>query len=283
MTQPAPPREGDNAERFAARLGIEFHDLGLLRLALMHRSTVQDRANANPERELTLAERSSNERLEFLGDSVLGYIVAEYLYKAFPHASEGAMTAQRVALVRAEQLVRWARELELGDYLSLGQGERVTEGARDRMLAGAFEAIVAAIALDRGLREARKFLRRYIDRDAAQALADEEIANAKGKLQELAQEKFRLAPVYGVISAEGPDHARTFTVEVTIDEQPRGLGVGSSKRTAEQAAAREALAALRETASLKLPPSIEPAPRKRRRKSSPTDSSEQETEHVPIL
>ena len=261
----------DNAERLAKRIGIEFHDLGVLRLALMHRSVVQDLANANPDRNLTPEERVSNERLEFLGDSVLGYVVAEYLYKSFPNAPEGSMTAQRVALVRAEQLVLWARELELADYLYLGQGERVTDGARDRMLAGGFEAIVAAIALDRGLREARKFLRKYIDRDAARALADEEIANAKGKLQEFAQDKLRVAPVYHLVSAEGPDHARTFTVEVTLAGNRSGLGVGSSKRIAEQAAAREALAAVAgsKTASSESANGVGNAePRKRRRKSS---------------
>ena len=201
------------------------------------------------------------------------------------------MTAQRVALVRAEQLVRWARELELADYLYLGQGEKVTDGARDRMLAGAFEAIVAAIALDRGLREARKFLRKYIERDAERALADEEIANAKGKLQEFAQDKLRVAPVYHLISAEGPDHARTFTVEVMLGDNRGGLGVGPSKRIAEQAAAREALKTLAGSKPAKKAPS-EPAKdgesagrRKRRRKltSSPSGSPEKEPEHVPIL
>ena len=282
--------DDDNAARLAKRLGVEFHDLGLLHLALMHRSTVQDRANANPDRELTSEERASNERLEFLGDSVLGYIAADYLYKTFPESSEGALTAQRVALVRAEQLVRWARELNLADYLYLGQGEKVTEGARDRMLAGAFEAIVGAIAIDRGLRETRKFLRRYIDRDAERALAEQEIANAKGKLQEFAQDKFRVAPVYTLISAEGPDHARTFTVEATVAGERYGLGVGPSKRIAEQAAAREALAALMAIRAAKSKPASSndgdgAGRRKRRRKptSSPTGSTEKEPEHVPIV
>ena len=282
---------GDSAERFAKRIGIEFHDLGLLRLALKHRSVVQDLANANPERPLTPEEKVSNERLEFLGDSILGYIAAEYLYKTFPDSSEGLMTAQRVALVRAEQLVRWARELELADYLSLGQGEKVTDGARDRMLAGAFEAIVGAITLDRGLRASRKFLRAFIDRDAERALADEEIANAKGRLQEFAQDRLRVAPVYHLLTAEGPDHARTFTVEVTLDGARGGLGAGPSKRIAEQAAAREALQLLMAGETARDAPSEfangeeRGRRRKRRRKAtaSPAGLSEKELDHVPVV
>lgn len=257
--------EPDNAARLAERLGVKFHDLDILRLALTHRSVVQDLANANPGRELTPEERVSNERLEFLGDSILGYIAADYLYKAFPHASEGALTAQRVALVRAEQLVRWARELELADFLHLGQGEKVTEGARDRMLAGAFEAIVGAVALDRGMREARAFLRRYIKRDAAKALADEKLANAKGKLQEYAQDKLRVAPDYHLLSAEGPAHARTFTVEALLDGKPYGEGIGPSKRIAEQAAARNALAALNAPKQDAAPSGHHPRTRRRRK------------------
>jgi ribonuclease-3 len=234
----------ENAARLAERLGITFHNLDTLRLALTHRSVVQDLANSTPDRDLTPQERLSNERLEFLGDSILGWIVADYLYKADPYAPEGALTARRASLVRAEQLVRWAREIGLGDYLFLGQGEKVTEGARDRMLAGGFEALIGAIAVDRGLREAKRFLRRYIERDVDEALADEQLANAKGALQEHAQEKFKVAPDYHLVSAEGPAHARTFVVEARIAGTTYGVGEGGSKRVAEQAAARAALAAL---------------------------------------
>ncbi|MEA2532082.1 MAG: ribonuclease, partial [Thermomicrobiales bacterium] len=166
------------------------------------------------------------------------------LYARFPDATEGDMTKRRVALVRAEQLVRWAREIDLGDYLYLGQGEKITEGARDRMLAGAFEAVVGAIALDRGMREARRFLRRFLRRDRDRILAEHEHANSKGRLQEVLQERFRLAPAYRILHVEGPAHARVFTAEVSLAGQPLATGTGVSKRDAEQAAASAALADL---------------------------------------
>jgi ribonuclease III len=230
----------DNPERLAAALGLRFHDLDVLRTALTHRSVVHDWAGAVTG----LPAPDSNERLEFVGDAVLGLVVAEELYARYPDAAEGDLTKRRVALVRAEQLVRWAREIDLGGYLYLGQGERITEGARDRMLAGAFEAVVGAIFLDRGLREARRFLRRFLRRDLARILAEHEHANPKGRLQELLQEHHRQAPAYRVVRIDGPAHARVFTAEVILDGLPLATGTGASKRDAEQAAAAAALAAL---------------------------------------
>ena len=123
----------------------------------------------------------TNERLEFLGDAVLGAVAAEYLYNLDPDADEGQLTRRRVALVRAETLVRWAREIDLGSYLYLGQGERPGPGSRDRMLAGAFEAVIGAVALDRGFGAARRFLLRLLERDAPEILASAEgVANPKG-------------------------------------------------------------------------------------------------------
>jgi ribonuclease III len=187
----------------------------------------------------------TNERLEFLGDAVLGAVAAEYLYNLDPDADEGQLTRRRVALVRAETLVRWAREIDLGSYLYLGQGERPGPGSRDRMLAGAFEAVIGAVALDRGFGAARRFLLRLLERDAPEILASAEgAANPKGRLQELLQERYRRAPEYQTVSTQGPDHARTFVVEATFDETVLGRGVGASKRDAEQAAAAAALTAL---------------------------------------
>ncbi|MGH2559079.1 MAG: ribonuclease III [Thermomicrobiales bacterium] len=227
-------------ERLAEALGLRVRNIELLRLALTHRSVVHEWSAAAPGQ----PSPQSNERLEFLGDAYLGVIVAEYLYNRYPDAPEGTLTHRRVALVRAERLVHWAREINLADYLYLAQGERVTEGARDRMLAGAFEALIAAITLDRGMREAKRFLRRFLDRDVAEVAAAEMSANPKGRLQELLQERFRLGPVYRTIQAEGPAHARVFTAEVTMAERSLGVGAGGSKRDAEQAAARAALALL---------------------------------------
>jgi ribonuclease-3 len=229
-------------ERLAAALGLRVRNIELLRLALTHRSVVHEWSAAAPG----LPPPRSNERLEFLGDAYLGVIVAEYLYNRYPDAPEGILTHRRVALVRAERLVRWAREIDLGDYLYLAQGERVTAGARDRMLAGAFEALIAAITLDRGMREAKRFLRRFLDRDVKEVVADETSANPKGQLQELLQDRYRLGPIYRTIQAEGPAHARVFTAEVTMGERSLGVGIGGSKRDAEQEAARAALARMAE-------------------------------------
>jgi ribonuclease-3 len=240
VVQAEPEPGEDNPERFSASLGLTFRDPELLRTALRHRSVLHDWTAAGMTGELP----QSNERLEFLGDAVLGYLVADELYKRFPGATEGELTKQRAAVVRAEQLVSWAREIRLADYLYLGQGERVTEGARDRMLAGAFEAVVGAIALDRGLTGARSFVMRFLRRDRDVILAGHEEANPKGRLQELLQERFRYAPEYRITSAEGPAHARRFTAEVMLNRQVLGTGSGASKRDAEQAAARMAIEAL---------------------------------------
>src|SRR3954447_20537623 len=137
----------DRPARFAASLGLSFTNIDYLRTALTHRSVLHDWVTAVPN----LIAPQSNERLEFLGDAYLGVIAAEYLYNHDVEADEGVLTSRRVSLVRAERLVAWAREIDLGDYLFLGQGERVTAGVRDRMLAGAFEAVLAAITLDQGL------------------------------------------------------------------------------------------------------------------------------------
>jgi ribonuclease III len=237
------PEGPDNAERLARALHFRFRDLGLLRTALTHRSILHEVASAGISTARPAA--LTNERLEFLGDAVLGAVAAEYLYNLDPDADEGQLTRRRVALVRAETLVRWAREIDLGSYLYLGQGERPGPGSRDRMLAGAFEAVIGAVALDRGFGAARRFILRLLERDAPRILASAEgHANPKGRLQELLQDRFRRAPEYQTVSTQGPDHARTFIVEVTFDERILGRGVGPSKREAEQAAAAAALTAL---------------------------------------
>ena len=237
------PVGSDNAARLARALHFRFRDLGLLRTALTHRSILHEVASLGVAAGRTSA--LTNERLEFLGDAVLGAVAAEYLYNLDPEADEGQLTRQRVALVRAETLVRWAREIDLGSYLYLGLGERPGPGNRDRMLAGAFEAVIGAVALDRGFGAARKFILRLLERDAPEILATAEgVANPKGRLQELLQDRYRRAPEYQIVSTQGPDHARTFVVEAMFDERVLGRGVGPSKREAEQAAAAAALAAL---------------------------------------
>jgi ribonuclease-3 len=231
--------EDDPVARLAERMDVRFNDLAVLRLALTHRSVLPEWATAG----LSGAVLQSNERLEFLGDAYLGAIAAERLYTRFPADDEGVLTARRVALVRTETLVRWARSLDLPAYLYLGQGERITESPRDRILAGAFEALVGAVAVDRGWRESRRFVLRFLRLEsvgeARGGMASE--ANSKGRLQEFAQGELGISPSYETVGIEGPDHDRLFTVSVKIGEEIWGEGSGGSKREAQQAAALEAL------------------------------------------
>jgi ribonuclease-3 len=239
---PTPFRMPDPAfeAELVEHMGLRFDDPKLFRLALTHRSVLHDWLMQD-QVDATL---QSNERLEFLGDSVLGMVTAERLYREHPEANEGTLTRNRAALVRAETLVTWARELRIPEGLYLGTGESITTSARDRMLAGAFEALVGAIYLDQGRDAASAFLNRFLDRDMTGILAEEAMANPKGRLQEVVQERGVEQPAYETIAEEGPDHAREFTVAVLVDGERRGVGKGRSKREAQQEAAREALIAL---------------------------------------
>jgi ribonuclease-3 len=259
----------DNATRLAASLGLAFHDLDVLRLALTHRSVAHELRSISPELELPPSQRS-NERLEFVGDAVIGYIVAADLYRRFPEAPEGDLTARRVALVRSERLVAWARSLKLGNYVYLATGERVSDRDRDRILSGAFEAVVGAITLDQGIEAARAFMEPFLDADAFAALEDQIAANPKGQLQEYVQDHYRQPPIYRIIGEEGPDHARTFTAEVLIGDSVLGSGTGESKRLAEQAAATEALERVGELHKRRATRSV----RKRRKPSAPKGGTE---------
>lgn len=222
------------------QMGVTFENPLLLRQALTHRSVLHDWLTQSD----VVAILQSNERLEFLGDAVLGAITAEYLYDRDPAADEGQLTRHRVAAVRAETLVRWARQLNVPDALYLGTGERVGEHARDRMLAGAFEALVGAVHLDQGREAAVRFVTRFLDRELNEILHEESLANPKGRLQEVLQERERIGPDYETIASSGPDHAREFTVVVKIRDELLGEGKGRTKREAQQRAAREALAHL---------------------------------------
>ena len=254
----------NNPLRLAEALGLEFINWELLRVALTHRSVAHELRNAAPELELPPSRRS-NERLEFLGDSVLGYVVASDLYDRFPEATEGDLTSRRVTLVRTERLVAWARSINLGDYVYMATGERITGSSRDRILSGAFEAIVGAITLDRGVAAAGEFVQRFLDADVADSLEAGIAANPKGQLQEYVQEHYRQAPIYRIIDAEGPDHARVFTAEVMVGDSALGAGAGESKRAAEQAAAAAALERLAPQFPLRSSRSI----RKRRKSRTP--------------
>ncbi|MEJ7762619.1 MAG: ribonuclease III [Thermomicrobiales bacterium] len=239
----APPALLEAAERLSLVIGISFDDPTTLALALTHRSILNEWAAAG----LNVGAYQSNERLEFLGDAILGALVAEYLYERYPDAAEGVLTAARIALVRAETLVRWAREIDLADYITLAKGEKITPSDRDRILAGAFEAVVGAIFIDRGITAVHEFVHHLLLRTAEAGHLDQDQAevNPKGELQEWLQGRGRTPPSYDTVTIEGPDHARRYTVAVTVEGERWGVGSGVSKRDAQQAAARDALATLR--------------------------------------
>jgi ribonuclease-3 len=215
-------------------MGVPFNDLSLVEQALVHGSYV----NENPGVAVT-----SNERLELLGDAVLGLVVAEKLYQAFPHLTEGEMTKLRSAVVRRDTLARVARAVNLGDYLYLGKGEEANGGRhKPTNLAGALEAVVAAVFLDRGIAVARDFILRLLDKELYRAVSHgPERADYKSQLQELIQARQQLTPTYELVTAVGPDHDKTFTVQVRVGDTVLGRGSGKSRKLAEIEAARSAL------------------------------------------
>ncbi|HEY7293490.1 MAG TPA: ribonuclease III [Dehalococcoidia bacterium] len=229
-----------DAANAAARLGVRFRHPELLRRALVHRSLLNETGRPATE---------SNERLEFLGDAVLGFVVARDLYRRFPEASEGQLTTLRAQLVKGETLAAVARRLGLSDLLELGRGEEQT-GGRERPLnlARAYEAVIGALAEDGGLRAAEAFIRRTLAPELRAALPFDGAFDPKSRLQMLCQARAGKTPVYRVARIEGPDHARVFHVEVALDEQVLGSGEGRNKRTAERLAAEMALETLAELA-----------------------------------
>jgi len=222
------PAAGDVTE-LEQRLGHAFRDRALLEAAWVHRSAAN-------ERKL----ESDYERLEFLGDAVLGVLTAEWLYRGHPDLPEGELSRRKSALVSAGALARYAGRLGLGAHLVLGQGEEKS-GGRDKpsLLADSLEAVIAAVYLDGGLRAARKVVERFLR--SANGELDLLAADAKSLLQERIQSGGAEAPVYRVAGESGPDHAKTFTVEVMIGGEVAARGSGRSKKAAELDAARKAL------------------------------------------
>jgi ribonuclease-3 len=221
-----------------AQTGGPFHNVDLLRTALTHPSY----ANEHPAQ-----GGATNERLEFLGDAVLGLVVAQALYARFPEVQEGRLTEWRAQLVQGPTLARVAADmLDLGRWLRLGHGEELTGGReREGNLGRAFEAIIGALYLDSGLEAARAFVERMLaDEMAAIGQDDPARLNPKGILQQTAQDGFG-RPAYVVLDAAGPEHDRRFHVEVRILGEPMGEGRGTTKQEAEKAAAFEALTRLR--------------------------------------
>jgi ribonuclease-3 len=216
-----------------AALGLQFDDKSILEQAFVHRSYLNENLGFHLQ---------SNERLEFLGDSVIGFVVAEYLFRLFPTLSEGVLTSLRAAVVRAETLANVASRLQLGDYLFLGRGEESSGGrTRTGLLASTYEALVGAVLIDQGFEAARRFITSTLQNELARVVRDSAAKDAKSRLQEITQAKWQLTPSYRTVGAEGPDHHRVFTVEVIVGERVLGNGTGSTKRAAEQQAAATAL------------------------------------------
>jgi ribonuclease-3 len=214
-------------------LGIAFNNISLLEQALVHSSYVNENPGLAP---------TSNERLEFLGDAVLGLVVAERLYQDFPQFTEGRMTRLRAALVRRETLARMAQAIGLGDYLYLGKGEEASGGRQKPVnLAGAVEAVIGAIFLDQGLARARDFTLKLLEADLQKAVTQGGSIDYKSELQELIQAREQQTPSYHIIESTGPEHDKRFTVEVKVGDTLLGRGSGKSKKAAESEAARVAL------------------------------------------
>ena len=227
--------ETETAANLVERLGLKFSNLSLVVRALTHRSYV----NENPN---TLED---NERLEFLGDAVLDFIVGAWVYNHFPEMQDGDLTRMRSALVRTDTLAEFARHLTLGPALRLGRGEIVSGGReRDNLLCATFEALIGALYLDAGIPAVEAFLEPLLSDYSDQVIDPGEINDPKSALQEWAQSNKLGTPRYVTVDAIGPDHAKVFTVEVQLKGKSFGQGQGPSKQAAAQAAAEAALAML---------------------------------------
>lgn len=214
-----------------SKLGYEFSVKENLALAFIHRSFF------NEHRDTVF---STNERLEFLGDSVLGLIISDFLYSELPKEEEGQLSSLRSQIVEASQCAALLHYLSLAPYVLLGKGERMNDGrGRETILADLFEAIIGAIYLDGGLEKARHFVLSHFKEKIKEVLAAP-FRNWKAELQDYSQKKYQKPPLYKIVKEEGPDHSKTFEVVVIIAGQEVGIGRGSSKKEAEQSAAQDA-------------------------------------------
>ena len=217
-------------EMLEEKLQYKFYDRGLLSEALNHSSYANEHRNAKV---------NSNERLEFLGDSVLGFVTAEFLFKTYGKLPEGDLTRIRAALVCEQSLYEVARSLELGQYLKLGKGEEAGGGReRQSILADATEAVFAAVYLDGGMERVRQLIYRVL---LSKAPTAEERRDYKTTLQEIVQRKSGQVLTYHMVGESGPDHNKTYTVEAKLNSNIIGRGSGKTKKEAEQNAAKEAL------------------------------------------
>ncbi|HET7677596.1 MAG TPA: ribonuclease III [Candidatus Limnocylindrales bacterium] len=242
----------DRAQSLATRIGIDVRDIGLLAEALVHSSYPNEHA-ADLVR--------SNERLEFLGDAVLSLVFSEAFFRRHSDEDEGVLTTRRASIVSTRGLARLAQRIDLGDYLLLGQGaHRAGERRRPSVLAAALEAVAGAIYLDRGIEVVRDWLLQLAapELDASPALVS--LKAPKSRLQEVAYARVGRAPVYRIVSAEGPEHRKRYVVDAIVGGAVMGRGVGHSRRDAETAAAAAALDALVPAAGAAAGDALEPEP-----------------------
>ena len=217
-------------------LRLRFRDISLLRTALTHQSFLNENPGMTEE---------SNERMEFLGDSALNFVVARWLYEKLPDLPEGDLTARRAHAVRRETLAKAARRMNLGDLLVMGRGEDASGGSqRPSNLADGFEAVVGAVLVDRGIRSASAFVLRWLGPELRKIVESDTPKDPKSLLQETLQSIGKPPPSYRLVSSDGPDNEPVFTMEVLVAGERVGIGEGRRKVDAQRAAAREALAVL---------------------------------------
>lgn len=216
-------------------IGINFKDKKLLKNAFIHRSYLNENKNS---------ELPSNEKLEFLGDSVLSLISSVYLYKSYPLLHEGDYTEIKSSIVRTESLAEAAKDLNLGNYLCLSKGEEINNGRKNRnILADCFEALIAVIFIDQGFKKAYAFVTEYLFNDRLTRLIDDELyLSSKSRLQEIFQNKYKTVPIYKVLEEKGPEHKRIFKVGVFKRDKKLAEATGASKKEAEEKAAGKVLA-----------------------------------------
>ncbi|NPV76963.1 MAG: ribonuclease III [Anaerolineae bacterium] len=222
----------EKPQELAVRLGLEFNDFLLLSRALTHRSFLNEHADAIED----------NERLEFLGDAVLDFVVGAWLYNRYPEMPEGDLTRMRSALVHTQQLADFASQIQLGNAMRLGRGE-IQGGGRNRpaLLCDTFEALIGAIYLDQGIEAVQKFISPFLEEAAEDILINHKNEDPKSSFQEWAQAQGFSTPQYVTRNATGPDHSKVFEVDVIVDGVVYGSGSGSSKQAATKAAAHDAL------------------------------------------
>lgn len=221
-----------NLDWIEGKIGYVFQNKDLLILAFVHRSFFNENRQKVVEH---------NERLEFLGDSILNILISQYLYKTFPLYSEGQLSHIRAFLVEANMCAKLLQKLSLAEFVLLGKGEKMSEGKnKESIQADLFEALLAALFLDGGLEEVKKFFWFHFSKEVDERLK-EPVRNWKAELQDYFQKKYQKIPMYHVLNAHGPDHHKQFEVAVYLEEVSLGKGIGSSKKEAEQEAAKEAL------------------------------------------